>query len=353
LPIRNTVEIERPRGTTGDFRLTFKPFNGTKPILTCDAEGARLDQTLFRLLGGEVAFEGLQFFLKPSRPRNPQTVAAVAVVGGKGCTFTNCVFTLLEEDESRAAAVLVSDPSTFMAMDAQNRPTPDVKFERCVIRGKGRGVWVPVSRAVRVELSHSLSAIDGPLFLGESGGKAIPGARSNFKLTHVTAFIGGPLVKLRGGEKAREMGTSGLVPMDTEVSSSLLAGVPGEGQPLVELDGIDATATATLLPWRTQPGNRYANFDAATVAMIVRPTGEGTLPKEWTWDRWLPFAGEPAGKPVGTATFEKGPASVRDLPSLKPADITVKEMVFPDLPDSKPGEIGANSKLLPEPWEGD
>ena len=158
-------------------------------------------------------------------------------------------------------------------------------------------------------------------------------------------------MKLRGGEKAREMGTSGLVPMDTEVSSSLLAGVPGAGQPLVELDGIDATETATLLPWRTQPGNRYANFDAAAVAMIVRPTGEGTLPKEWTWDRWLPFAGESAGKPVGTATFEKGPASVRDLPSLKPADITVKELVFPDLPDSKPGEVGANSKLLPEPWE--
>ena len=111
-------------------------------------------------MSGEVTFDGVQFFLKPSRPKNPQTVAAIAIVGGKGCTFTNCIFTLAEEDESRAVAVLVSDPDKVMAMDGTNRPTPDVKFDRCVIRGKGRGVWVPVSRAVKVgsePLSHCAS----------------------------------------------------------------------------------------------------------------------------------------------------------------------------------------------------
>jgi hypothetical protein len=306
---------------------------------------------LFRLLGGEVEFDGVQFLLKPSRPRNLQTVAAVTVVGGKGCTFTSCVFTLLEEDEARSAAVLISDPDKVMAMDARDRPTPEVKFDRCIIRGKGRGVWVPVSRAVRVEVNHSLSAIDGPLYLGEAAGESNSSTRSSFKLLHVTAFIGGPLVKLRGGEKARGMGMSGLVQMPTEVSSSLLAGVPGAGQPLVELDGIDATETMTLLPWRVQPGNRYANFDASAAMMIVRPVGEGNLPKEWNLDRWLPFAGEPAGTPIGTATFEKGPASLRDLPSLKPADMVVKEMIFPELPDSKPGDTGVDPKVLPEPWD--
>ena len=124
LQIRTTVEVERPRGSTGDFKLSFKPFSGSKPILTGDADGTKLDQTLFRLLSGEVSFEGVQFLLKPSRPRNPQTGAAVAVVGGKTCSFTNCVFTLAEEDEAKAAG-LVSDPDKVIAMDTR-QPTPDV-----------------------------------------------------------------------------------------------------------------------------------------------------------------------------------------------------------------------------------
>lgn len=352
-PLEKTIDLEKPRNSSGDFKVTFKPFDGSKPILTPDPTGLALDQTLFRLLSGEVEFDGVQFLLKPSRPRNLQTVAAVKVVGGKGCTFTNCVFTLLEEDEAKSAAVLISDPDTIMVMEAPTRMTPEVKFDRCIIRGKGRGVWVPVSRAVRVEVSHSLSAIDGPFYLGEAAGETNSSTRSSFKLLHVTAFIGGPLVRLRGGEKARGMGMSGLVQMPTEVSSSLLAGVPGAGQPLVELDGIDATETTTLLPWRVQPGNRYANFDASAAMMIVRPVGEGNLPKEWNLDRWLPFAGEPAGTPIGTATFEKGPTSLRDLPSLKPADTTVKEMIFPELPESKPGDTGVDPKVLPDPWDYD
>src|SRR4029077_12543125 len=148
-----------------------KPFPGSKPILTTDPDDRTLDQPFFRLLSGEVAFDGVQFLLKPSRPKNPQTVAAIAIVGGKGCTFTNCTFTLAAEDESRAAAVLVSDPDREMAMDGTSRPTPDVKFDRCVIRGKGRGVWTTTSRPVKVDVGHSLTAIDGPLFLAEPAGK--------------------------------------------------------------------------------------------------------------------------------------------------------------------------------------
>jgi serine/threonine protein kinase len=357
LHLERTIEIEKPRGMTGDFKLTFKPFNGSKPILTGDADGARLDQTLFRLLGGEVAFEGVQFLLKPSRPKNLQTVTAVAVVGGKGCSFTNCVLTLLEEDDAKVIAVVVADPDKVMAMERDRPvPVPDVKFDRCIVRGKGRGIWVPVSRAVRVEIGHSLAAIDGPLFLSEAATKLSSTARSTLKLSHVTAFVGGPIVEMRGAEKAEkmgEMGMSGLVQMETEIGSCLLVAVPGAGQPIVELDGIDPSETTTLLPWRTQPGNRYANFDGSAAPMIVRPSGEGAPPREWKWDRWLAFAGEPAGSPVGTATFRKGPTNLRDLSALKPSDITVKESNFPELPGPKPTENGVDPKLLPEPWESD
>ena len=107
------------------------------------ADWTKLDQSLFRLLSGEVEFDGLQFLLKPSRPRNRQEVAALTVIGGKGCTFKNCVFTLQEEDESKAAAVLIADPDKFMVMDTKERPAPETKFEKCVIRGKGAASGCP------------------------------------------------------------------------------------------------------------------------------------------------------------------------------------------------------------------
>src|SRR4029079_312043 len=229
-------------------------------------------------------------------PRFPQIVAAVSVVGGKtsACTFNECVFTLVEEDEAKAALVqLVPDPQKIMAMDKdKEHPAPDMKFDRCVVRGKGRGVWVRTSRAVKVDISHSLTALEGPLFLAESGGQPSMNARSSFKLAHVTALVAGPLVELKGTEKFGEMLTSGLVPMDAEVNACLFAAAPGAGQPLmgqplVELDGIDAAEAMRVLTWQVQKGNRYASFDATNTMMIVRPGGEGNMPKEWNWNQWL------------------------------------------------------------------
>jgi hypothetical protein len=349
LPLEATADL-KPRGGAADFKVTFKPFPGEKPVLTPRGDEV-LDQTLFRLLGGEVTFDGLQFLLKPSRPRNAQTVAAVAVVGGKACTFTNCVFTLAEEDEGKAAVVVVADPEKVMAMDGAVRPTPDVKFERCVIRGKGRGVWVPVSRAVRVDANQTLSAIDGPLFLAEPTGKAAPAARSYLRLNRVTALAGGPVVELHAGKTGEMMRTGGLVPVDVDADECLFAGVPGAGQPLAELDGVDAADARTVLTWQVRRANRYANFDDKAAVAVIRPGADGSTPKEWDWNQWIAFAGEPPGNPVGKAMFEKGPAGLRDLATINPADAVVREVDFPHLTDPKPTDAGADAKMLPVPWD--
>jgi hypothetical protein len=177
--------------------------------------------------------------------------------------------------------------------------------------------------------------------------------QSSFRLTHVTALIGGPLVELKGSEKVNQMGTSGLITVVAEANSCLFVAVPGAGQPIVEFDGIDVTETMTLLPWNVQTGNRYANFDASAVVMIARPSGEASMPKEWNWNQWLSFAKEPAGKPLGMVVLEKGPTSLRDLTLIKPADAAVKEIEFPDItdPKPKPGDTGVDPKVsLPEPW---
>jgi len=347
LSVEKSVELEKPRNGTSELRITFRADRGYVPILAAPGND-KLDQTLFRLVNGEVAFEGIQFLLKPVRPKKAQIVSAVTIIGGKACSFRDCVFTLAEEEDSPAMAVQIADPDKVMAMEPGNRPEPIVKFERCVLRGKGRGVWSPVSRAVKVDIDQSLTAIDGPIFLAEPGGKANLGVRSSLRLTRLTAFIGGPIVELRG-VKLGEMRASGLVPLEVHADECLFVAVPNAGRPLVEIDGIDATEAKTVLEWKVQTANRYANFDDKAIVMIVRPgTDEGSL-KELSWDQWITFAGEKDGKPVGKVMFEKAPTGLQDLASLRPADAVVKSVEFPDLTGAKPGDAGAKVDALPVP----
>lgn len=349
-----TIELKSRTGT-----LTFKPAEGSRPILTtphppAPGQGVIRDQFLFRLTGGDVAFEGLQFLLKPSLPRESIKVAAVTIGSGRSCSFTDCVFSLAEEDELTApvAVVMVEDPNKVMVMaDGGNRPVPDVTFKHCTIRGRGRGICIQDSRAVKVEMNQTLTAIYGPLIRAESSGKMLAGARSSLKLNHVTAFVGGPIMDLHG-VKAMEMRANGLVPFDVHAEDCLFAAVPGAGSQLVELDVVDDADAKSVLNW--QPGknaNHYANFDDAATVMILRPTGDA-VPKEVDWNNWITFAHESGGRPVGKVQFAKPPTKPEELAAIKPEDAQIKELKFPDLSDANPSfdDIGASPRSLPVPW---
>lgn len=351
------VPVERvelkPRVPTepGSFRLTFKPFPGYQPVLTA-AGDEKLNQTLFLVPVGSVRFEGLHFQLKPSRPRRPQRVVAAQLAdGAEACSFVDCTFTLAEEDEGRVAVVSVDDPENEMMMTGTSRTTPRVKLERCVLRGRGRGVWVPVSRPVEVELVQTLTALDGPLYLAEHGGKLVPGVRSQLRLSRVTAFVGGPVVELHGG-RVGAMRKSGLVPLEVQAEACLFAAVPGAGRSLVEFNDIDATELeGKILEWKAPTPNRYADFDPSAAVMLLRPASEGVALKEWNWDQWITFAGEAGGKPFGSVTFENPPRDLKALGTLRPADATVKAIDFPDLSDARLTDAGTTERLPVPPNE--
>ena len=240
-------------------------------------------------------------------------------------------------------------------MDARDfRPTPDVKFDRCLLRGKGRGIWVPISRAVRVEVNHSLLAIDGPLLPRASGGKSSPMGRSSLKLTHVTAFVGGPLVELQGAEKADKMGemrTSGLVPMDTEMSSCLLAAVPGSGKPLVELNGIDATeiddAIALGSPaWKSLCQLRHVGRgDDCPARGRSQPR-----PRSGTWTGGYRSRASPRGTRLGRHGLRRVRRVAR--PCLDQAS-GCGQGSSPTCSIPSAGDTGVDPKVLPEPWDDD
>ncbi len=352
LQIPETIEL-KPRTGTTEFHVTFKPVAGYKPILTTPpppkmGESLLLEQSLFKLTNGEVTFEGIQFLLRPTLPRNPFKVAAVTIVGGKGCTFTDCVFTLAEDDEQIAAVVKVADPDKIMMAMAEgaSRPVPEIAIKQCVIRGKGRGVWVEASRAVKVKLSQTLTAIDGPMILTEPAGKMMAGAKSSLELSHVTAFVGGPVLEMKGG-KVGEMLSNGLIPFEVHADDCLFSGVPGAGKPLVELDGIDPSDMKSVLDWNiVKNGNHYANFEEGTAAVVVRPGSDGMMQKETSWLEWFPFAREPAanGNSMMKLMFALAPTNLKELSAIKPKNIALRE-----ISDMKLEELGVNWKLLPVP----
>jgi hypothetical protein len=183
----------------------------------------------------------------------------------------------------------------------------------------------------------------------EPAGKMMTEARSVLSLNRVTAFVGGPLLEIRGG-KVGEMRSSGVVPFEVHTDECLFAGVPDAGRPLVELDGIEADEVKSgsgVLEWHVKKPTRYANFDEGATAMTVRPTGEGSIVKDWDWDRWIAFAGEPAaaGKRVGKMMFARSPSGIGGLATMKPKDIELMENSEMKLDDA-----GVNWKELPTPW---
>jgi len=342
----------RSRTHGGEFKITFKPYPKSKPVLTMDPSSRSLDQFLFQLRGGEVEFVELQFLLKPSLPQNNlQTVAALSLLHGRGCTFDHCVFTLLEEGEARAAVVHASDPDKIMALDEMPRPVPTVRFLNCLIRGKGRCLWVTGGRSLHCEWINSLLALQGAIYSTEGASRS-SGMDGNLRWSHCTALLGGPLVELHGppGGEMRAMGLPRLI---VETEACLFVAAAGNSRPLVELHQVDVEVK-NLLSWQTRQTNRYANFDANAVTLLVRPSADAAMPREWDWDQWLVFAAEPPlpQKPLGTVTFAAYPHKVQELASLTPADLRLRAVQFPDLDSPDPDLLSAGllqPTELPEP----
>jgi serine/threonine protein kinase len=346
---RDTIELKSSRKPNeGEFKVTFRAAEGSHPVFTIDPDG-EADQTMFRLVRGEVTFEGVHFRLKPDLPKNNQRAVAVGIVNGRACTFRNCLFTLAEEDDAPAAAVHLPNIDADAAMMAPaNRPRPTVTFDRCVLRGRGRGVWVAASRPLNLAVTDSLTALDGPVLLTEAGGKMSGSLTSEAKLTGTTVLAGGPVVEMRGAKTVDAMRAAGLVKLDVEADRCLFVAVPGAGRPLVELEGVDPAEWKSVLGWQAKEPNRFANFDSGAVLAAIKPGGDG-LPKEWLRDDWVAHTGEPAGadKRFGQVTFAAAVGGLKDLAALKPADAVVKAVDFPDLSGPKELAVGAAPDKLP------
>ena len=113
---------------------------------------------------------------------------------------------------------------------------PRVGFENCLVRGRGRLLWVPSSRPFELDVTNAVAALDGPLLEIDPAARAPDDARSRVRLRRLTALLGGPVLDLR---PAGPTAAPAWCPRRWTADECLFAAAPAAGRPLVEVDGVD------------------------------------------------------------------------------------------------------------------
>ena len=235
--------------------MTIKPDGETyHPILVLDKNPDR-QAALFRVQGGQLNLEALEFRLRPRDSRCDWQ--AVAVLGGDGTVaFKDCVVTLDGRDAAvPLAAVILPDYKDAMVQPG-SPGLPKAVFDSCFVRGDGDLVAARASRPFEVDVKDSLVAVKGSLLTVDGGkqdlrlaaGKEIP-----VRLDRVTAYLGGHLARLKA------VNMTSLMPVHCNPVKSLLVSAGDrkallhvEAGPTKDLDAragfCPGTARATTTP---------------------------------------------------------------------------------------------------------
>lgn len=152
-----------PAFTKANLRIIIKAEEGSAPILV-PAKSDRVDVSMFRLEEGELRLEGLQFDQthKIDEATDLRTASIVTIAGGRRCEFQHCVISLNEQFSEKLAAVSIQDVSAQMRKPETLR-APEITFENCLIRGRGRALAVPSAMPLNLRMTNSAIVLNGSL----------------------------------------------------------------------------------------------------------------------------------------------------------------------------------------------
>jgi hypothetical protein len=319
--------------------VTIKPYPDCHPVLTLDPDTDEEEPALFRLHDGKLRLEGLEFALHPARA-NFRAQAVVAAVGDGECTFTDCVLTLEKAYDARLAAVALADLPGVRKTDdrpaGQQEQRASFTFKNCLVRGDGDLVAARTPRPFDLDVDNALVALGGSLLNVDLGDEPAPDAADGVRqLSHVTAYLGGHLLRLH----ARDV--KALMPVKFNSVSNCLFVSAAPTNSLIHVDGPEVSddRLKTLLPWEGQH-NAYTDF---TQLLDQQPEG-GVMPAmPYGSLRWKEFTGE-TGAAFDRVRFRDRPAADAPLSRVTPAQFKLKadEMAGPDMQG-----YGADLDLLP------
>ena len=323
LHVRATGPVKVPTAVLAKAgaRVTVQPEDGFTPVLVPAADGP-----LFRVEEGELRLERLHVRLTRAAESAITPASAVVLAGGKRCVWADCSVTADDTAGDLSAVVLVAAPAGRAAAD----PRPEVRFEKCLIRGTGRVVRIPAAAPATVAVTNSVLALSGPVIdLGPPDAKPADVAAVRVQLSRVTALLSGPLVETALAAAADPT----FVAVQVEADASLFAPLDKSGGPLFRAVNGDSAA-ARYFQWTAVAPNRFANFAARAVYVEV-------LPKKLDAADWRAFSKEKKVAFDGV-TFASPPAGVRGLAAVTAADLAVTDGDAAD-------EFGARVGQLPTP----
>jgi hypothetical protein len=320
----------------GGANVTIRRADKTyHPVLVLDREPDGPQAALFNVQGGQLTLESLEFRLRPKDGRFDSQ--AVAKLGGEGAvTFKDCVVTLDGRDAALPLAVVLLPDYKEAMLQPGSPGTPKITFDTCFIRGDGDLVSARASRPFEMDVKDSLVAVKGSLLNIDVGTREMPAAagQQTVRLDHVTAYLGGHLVRLKAPKMAS------LIPVHCSPMKSLLVSA-GDRKAMLHVEAGPAKApeaTRALLPWKGD-GNNYANFSP----MLDQQPGENEGAFPAASDDWK--AADTGSKSDDVKFPERlwpDPGSEVSLADLLPAALD---------PKAGPKNVGVNTSRLPVPAE--
>jgi hypothetical protein len=275
----------------------------------------------------------------------------VAVAGGGACTFHDCTVTLEEIEGVTLAAVLLPDTDPIPRAGGGRQPTggpPRIKFDTCVVRGKGDLLAARAGRRFELDVDNTLAALDGSLAVTYGAAREpAGGGPAQVRLRKSTAVVTEHVLDLRSARDDEGRHGAGPTPVAVTSESCLLAAAAGRA--LVRLDGVDADEQVRqLLTWS---GRQTAYVNTGPVVLDVVPTSPDRMPLPTPYDaeKWLAFTRDAdAVTPFARVKFANPPGPDHPWPRAKPADFRPKVTDMGRPPESL-ADVGAPLDAVPVP----
>ncbi len=305
-----TFDTPAPRFAEGMKAITIRAEEGSTPTLRLTPADDRLSQlSFFKLESGDLTLDGLRFEVKKGKA---DAAAVVVVTGGRRCELKRCVVTL---DDEAAAAVTVADArEVMMKKDFTDRPA--VKFEGCLIRGKGQAVRLPAAVPADITAENTAIVTAGPAAF-EVGAPLHSGDVVSVRLTRVTAATAGPLLSVHAARKSSDdTKPTPMVRIDVTADGCLFVPLGKSAEPLVRAQGFDPAAAEKGVSWAATGGGYggWKNF-----AEWVADDGSDTKP--WDAADWRKWTGEPT-TPAGSLLT---PPTAKGVTEITPAKLDVTD----------------------------
>jgi predicted Ser/Thr protein kinase len=314
------LEIEPLRLEKPDMRLTIQAFPRYRPVLTL-APAAEPDAALFRLLDGELRFDGLEFALRPGRTEY-KSQAVVAIAGGGSCTFHDCAITLEEIESVTLAGVSLPDTNSAPSMTGGKMP-PRVRFENCFIRGKGDLLAARGGRRFELDLDGTLAGLDGSLVVATGAARdPVMGGPAQVRLRRSTAVLTEHVLDLRAARDDEGRHGAGPPPVAVACEDTLLAAAAGRG--LVRVDGVDADEQVRQLVGWTGKQTVYANTGSAILEIVPTNPERMPLPMPFDAEKWLAFTRTTDMTAFARVKFANLPGPDKPWPRSRAADFRPK-----------------------------